>query len=76
MSLETIISKIKQKHKLIGNEIVLEEIWVRGRKVAYISITEDNLKTILNKYFKGELDLDRSGWRKYIEKWRKEGIIT
>jgi len=76
MSLETIISKIKEKHKTIGNEIVLEEIWIRGQRVAYISITEDNLKTILAKYFKGELDLGRSGWRKYIEKWRKQGILA
>jgi len=75
MSAISIIEKIKEKHKVIGSEIVLEEIKHNGRVVAYISVNEKDLEKIIDRFLKGELDEVKSGWKKYFDKWRKEGIM-
>jgi len=43
------------------------------RMTAWIFV-EDFIKNVLKPYVEGTLDLVRSGWKKYFDKWAEEGI--
>jgi len=63
--------------------IILEENVVLARdpqtmfpveRLTTICYVDDFIKNILKPYKEGTLGLDRSGWKKYFDKWAEEGI--
>ena len=43
-------------------------------RLTAICYVDDFINNILKRLKLGQLDLERSGWKKYFEKWRSEGI--
>jgi len=43
-------------------------------RLSVMCYVDDFINNILKRLKLGQLDLERSGWKKYFEKWRNEGI--
>jgi hypothetical protein len=69
--------KPEHKHipKTLAGEILLEEVKnERGEILGWITIAPENLANILAKIKSKEIDAEASGHKKYLDKFKNEGI--